>query len=80
MDLHSKKTEANIHPIFFTKEPDEICSKILVKKGRKAGFSCAQKARKSQCSKGKVKDKQKERGRRKEAQKRKENPWLVYTV
>ena len=80
MDLHSKKTEANIHPIFFTKEPDEICSKILVKKGRKAGFSCAQKARKSQCSKGKVKDKHKERGRRKEAQKRKENPWLVYTV
>ena len=54
LDLHSKK-RGNYLSDCFEKEPNE--------KGRKTGFSCAQKVLKSQCIKGKGKDKQKERGR-----------------
>ena len=51
----------------------------MSEKGPKAGFCCAQKARKSQCSNGKVKDKRKERERRKEAEKRKNkiHGWFI---
>ena len=64
----------------FKKEPNEICSHLseIGPKGR--FFLAPKKLENYSVAKVTGKEKQKERGRRKEAEKRKENPWLVYTV